>query len=324
MTLSPMEPNVSNNSCLGHKSIQVCRLHEKHPSVAQKNLISGYKSSERAKLCCTQIYGQGSILYPLCHSTINKGGGGPELSAHLSTTWIWEHRSTVKVGFRTPFAYLPLIAGGDRNWWLKEPPPLSHLLFPPLSTFRHVSSTQGHPGPSLSPFLTPTYHLLPSVPSHTIPLVATSPMSHCFFVLSLSSTNSSSSSSRPVTLWLPHHFPMALRLIVRYHSSRLSIHMAPPHLIILLPPTMCLSLSPIHLHLYGHPYSSSTLPLPPTYTPRSMPLPPVSSPYPMAFLIWCHNTTSSSSPRSHPHPPIGSPCSSPAKENQQKKGSHVV
>jgi hypothetical protein len=51
MTLSPMEPNVSNNSCLGRKSIQVYRLHDKRPSVAQKNLASGYQSSERAKLC---------------------------------------------------------------------------------------------------------------------------------------------------------------------------------------------------------------------------------------------------------------------------------
>jgi hypothetical protein len=52
MTLSPMEPNVNNNFCLGHKSTQVCRLHEERPSTARKNLISGYKSSERAKFCC--------------------------------------------------------------------------------------------------------------------------------------------------------------------------------------------------------------------------------------------------------------------------------
>jgi hypothetical protein len=43
---------VSNNFCLGHKSTQVCRLREKRPSAARKNLISGYKSSERAKFCC--------------------------------------------------------------------------------------------------------------------------------------------------------------------------------------------------------------------------------------------------------------------------------
>jgi hypothetical protein len=47
MTLCPMEPNVSDNSCLGLESIQVCRLHEERPSVAckapfqAKNQVSG-------------------------------------------------------------------------------------------------------------------------------------------------------------------------------------------------------------------------------------------------------------------------------------------
>jgi hypothetical protein len=36
MTLSPMEPNVSDNSCLGLERIQVCRLHEERPSIARK------------------------------------------------------------------------------------------------------------------------------------------------------------------------------------------------------------------------------------------------------------------------------------------------
>jgi hypothetical protein len=49
-----MEPNVSNNFCLGHKSTQVCRLHGKRPSAERENLFSGYKSSERAKFCCQQ------------------------------------------------------------------------------------------------------------------------------------------------------------------------------------------------------------------------------------------------------------------------------
>ena len=31
-----MEPNVSDISCLGPKSIQVCRLHEERPSVVRK------------------------------------------------------------------------------------------------------------------------------------------------------------------------------------------------------------------------------------------------------------------------------------------------
>jgi hypothetical protein len=76
-----------------------------------------------------QIYGQGSILDPLRRSTFNKGGGGPELSMHLSTAWIWEPGSTVKVGFWTPFAYLPLIGGGGGSGigGLKPPPPLSNL-----------------------------------------------------------------------------------------------------------------------------------------------------------------------------------------------------
>jgi hypothetical protein len=47
MTLSPMEPNVSDISCLGPENIQVCRLHEERPSVARKapfqakNQVSG-------------------------------------------------------------------------------------------------------------------------------------------------------------------------------------------------------------------------------------------------------------------------------------------
>jgi hypothetical protein len=35
-TLYPMEPNVSDNSCLGLESIRVCRLHEECPSIARK------------------------------------------------------------------------------------------------------------------------------------------------------------------------------------------------------------------------------------------------------------------------------------------------
>jgi hypothetical protein len=52
MTLSPMEPNVSDNSCLGLESIQVCRLRKKRPSTTRKDPCSGYESSERAKFCC--------------------------------------------------------------------------------------------------------------------------------------------------------------------------------------------------------------------------------------------------------------------------------
>jgi hypothetical protein len=36
MNLSPMEPNVSGNYCLGLESIRVCKLHEKRPSAAWK------------------------------------------------------------------------------------------------------------------------------------------------------------------------------------------------------------------------------------------------------------------------------------------------
>jgi hypothetical protein len=36
MTLSPMEPNVSNISCPGHKSIRVCKSHEKRPSATRR------------------------------------------------------------------------------------------------------------------------------------------------------------------------------------------------------------------------------------------------------------------------------------------------
>jgi hypothetical protein len=34
--MQKLMPPVSNNFCLGHKSTQVCRLHEKRPSAAQK------------------------------------------------------------------------------------------------------------------------------------------------------------------------------------------------------------------------------------------------------------------------------------------------
>jgi hypothetical protein len=36
MTLSPMEPNVSNISCPGHKSIRVSESHEERPSATRK------------------------------------------------------------------------------------------------------------------------------------------------------------------------------------------------------------------------------------------------------------------------------------------------
>jgi hypothetical protein len=45
-------PSVSDNSCLGLESIQVCRLRKKRPSTARKDPCSGYESSERAKFCC--------------------------------------------------------------------------------------------------------------------------------------------------------------------------------------------------------------------------------------------------------------------------------
>jgi hypothetical protein len=63
-----------------------------------------------------QIYDQGSIPDPLRRSTFNKGGGGggggPELSTQVSTAYIGVLSSTDKIGFRTPFAFLPLIRGG--------------------------------------------------------------------------------------------------------------------------------------------------------------------------------------------------------------------
>jgi hypothetical protein len=36
MNLSPVEPNVSNITCLQHRDIRVCRLHEKRPSVVHR------------------------------------------------------------------------------------------------------------------------------------------------------------------------------------------------------------------------------------------------------------------------------------------------
>jgi hypothetical protein len=36
MTLSPVETNVSKITCLRHRDIRVCRLHEKHPSTAHR------------------------------------------------------------------------------------------------------------------------------------------------------------------------------------------------------------------------------------------------------------------------------------------------
>jgi hypothetical protein len=47
-----MEPNVSDNSCLGLESIQVCTLHRKRPSAARENPFFSDASSERAKFCC--------------------------------------------------------------------------------------------------------------------------------------------------------------------------------------------------------------------------------------------------------------------------------
>jgi hypothetical protein len=36
--------------CLGHKSIQVCKLHERRPSTAQKNIVSGFQASKRGEI----------------------------------------------------------------------------------------------------------------------------------------------------------------------------------------------------------------------------------------------------------------------------------
>jgi hypothetical protein len=41
---------VSNNSCPGHKSIQVCKLREKHPSEAKKNPVSIFQACKQVKL----------------------------------------------------------------------------------------------------------------------------------------------------------------------------------------------------------------------------------------------------------------------------------
>jgi hypothetical protein len=51
---------VSNISCLGHKSIQVCKLQEKRPSAARENPFSSYESSKRAKgwLSAAEIHQQ--------------------------------------------------------------------------------------------------------------------------------------------------------------------------------------------------------------------------------------------------------------------------
>jgi hypothetical protein len=43
---------------------------------------------------------------------LKRGGGGLELDAHLSTTYIGVPRSTARVPFRTPFIILPLTRRG--------------------------------------------------------------------------------------------------------------------------------------------------------------------------------------------------------------------
>jgi hypothetical protein len=101
----------------------------------------------------------------------------------------------------------------------------------------------------------------------------------------------------------------------RCSSPHFSLGCHFPHVIFLFP------FVPLILHLYGRPYSSSTLPLSPTCTPRSMPLPPVSYPYPMAFLIWCHNTTSSSSPGSPPRRLLGLLVAVQQRSNNQRKAA---
>jgi hypothetical protein len=48
MTISPMEPNVSDISCPRHKSIRVRKLYEDRLSAAWKNLVSSFQPiSER-------------------------------------------------------------------------------------------------------------------------------------------------------------------------------------------------------------------------------------------------------------------------------------
>jgi hypothetical protein len=131
---------------------------------------------------------------------------------HLSMAWIGALGSAVKVGFRTPLAILPLIRGGGvQNWRFSADPILSHLQSPSPSTFHHTSSTQRHPGPSLSPFLVSTCHLLPGVLPLILQIILPPP-------------------SGPPPCGFPHHLLMALRFVILCHSPLLSVHMAPLHL----------------------------------------------------------------------------------------------
>jgi len=139
----------------------------------------------------------------------------------------------VKVGFQTPFAYLPLIGGGSEIGGLKRVPPCQISDFPPSSTFHHVSSTQCHPSPSLSPFLSPTCHLLPRVPPHIFSSVATSPMSYSSSLLSLLSSicmvipkAPPPYLSHPLVPRAPCHFHLCSIHTLWHFSSSVT---APPH-----------------------------------------------------------------------------------------------
>jgi hypothetical protein len=57
MTLSPMEPNVSNNSCPGLESTQGCRLHMKQPGTTAEgpNFLVASQESEKILLTIVEI-----------------------------------------------------------------------------------------------------------------------------------------------------------------------------------------------------------------------------------------------------------------------------
>jgi hypothetical protein len=57
-----VEPNVSNITCLQHRDIRVCRLHEKHPSAAhRRNLFRAQVKQASALISTFRMYPKNQI-----------------------------------------------------------------------------------------------------------------------------------------------------------------------------------------------------------------------------------------------------------------------
>jgi hypothetical protein len=212
----------------------------KNPLILSQAQLHIWVSEEKiraARICAPRSTVRIGFMTPFAILPL-KQGGGPELATHLSMAWIRALRYAVKDGFRTPFSILPLTKGGGSE--IGGPRQTPHC---PISINLHLLSYMFHSAPfwpiPFPFFLVSTRHLLPSVlPLH--------PLIHL------------SSSFGPTTLWLPCHSPMALHLVIRCHNPLPSVHIVPLHLITFSHPAMCLFFSPSRLHLYGHIYSLST------------------------------------------------------------------